>query len=260
MDQLAIAKPLVQGRLPRAARRGHRRRHRARHPRRGLGTSGRRLPRPAGEALRAVDRCGGRAAARSSRSSIRRRGRFPAPDAVAARARAAQGREEAAHHPRQGRGLRAGRRRHPRARREDRHPVPADVDGEGPAARHARAVGVGRALVRAARSRRGDADRRAPELAALARQGQDLGRQDRTRTWGGQKFIQVDISPQEADSNVRIDAPRGRRHRLVRLGAARRRSAPAGRSRRRSGPTRSPSARRRTSRRWPRRSRRIRRR
>src|SRR5829696_5885787 len=27
------------------------------------------------------------------------------------------------------------------------------------------------------------------------------------RAWGGQKFIQVDISPQEADSNVRIDAP-----------------------------------------------------
>jgi oxalyl-CoA decarboxylase len=27
------------------------------------------------------------------------------------------------------------------------------------------------------------------------------------REWGGQKFIQVDISPQEADSNVRIDAP-----------------------------------------------------
>ncbi len=25
--------------------------------------------------------------------------------------------------------------------------------------------------------------------------------------WGGQKFVQVDISPQEADSNVRIDAP-----------------------------------------------------
>ena len=25
--------------------------------------------------------------------------------------------------------------------------------------------------------------------------------------WGGQRFIQVDISPQEADSNVRIDAP-----------------------------------------------------
>jgi len=27
------------------------------------------------------------------------------------------------------------------------------------------------------------------------------------KEWGGQKFIQIDISPQEADSNVRIDAP-----------------------------------------------------
>jgi oxalyl-CoA decarboxylase len=27
------------------------------------------------------------------------------------------------------------------------------------------------------------------------------------KSWGGQKFIQVDISPQEADSNVKIDAP-----------------------------------------------------
>src|SRR2546430_12482110 len=27
------------------------------------------------------------------------------------------------------------------------------------------------------------------------------------KDWGGQKFIQVDVSPQEADSNVRIDAP-----------------------------------------------------
>jgi len=28
-----------------------------------------------------------------------------------------------------------------------------------------------------------------------------------SKQWGGQRFIQVDISPQEADSNVRIDAP-----------------------------------------------------
>jgi oxalyl-CoA decarboxylase len=28
-----------------------------------------------------------------------------------------------------------------------------------------------------------------------------------SKAWGGQKFIQVDISPQEADSNVRVDAP-----------------------------------------------------
>src|SRR6187397_2924476 len=30
---------------------------------------------------------------------------------------------------------------------------------------------------------------------------------DTAKAWGGQKFIQIDISPQEADSNVRIDAP-----------------------------------------------------
>ena len=28
-----------------------------------------------------------------------------------------------------------------------------------------------------------------------------------SKAWGGQKFVQIDISPQEADSNVRIDAP-----------------------------------------------------
>ena len=28
-----------------------------------------------------------------------------------------------------------------------------------------------------------------------------------SKDWGGQRFIQVDISPQEADSNVRVDAP-----------------------------------------------------
>jgi len=30
---------------------------------------------------------------------------------------------------------------------------------------------------------------------------------DNAKAWGGQKFIQIDISPQEADSNVRVDAP-----------------------------------------------------
>jgi oxalyl-CoA decarboxylase len=30
---------------------------------------------------------------------------------------------------------------------------------------------------------------------------------DSPKAWGGQKFVQIDISPQEADSNVRIDAP-----------------------------------------------------
>jgi len=67
-------------------------------------------------------------------------------------------------------------------------------------------VRFGCPLVRAAGGRRGHADRRTPQLAALARQGQDLGGKNH-KDWGGQKFIQIDISPQEADSNVRIDAP-----------------------------------------------------
>ncbi len=36
--------------------------------------------------------------------------------------------------------------------------------------------------------------------------GKTWGGKD-SKSWGGQKFIQIDISPQEADSNVRIDAP-----------------------------------------------------
>ena len=60
MDQLAVAKPLCKAAYPRAARRRHRHRHRARHPRRGLGPSGRRLSRPAGQAVRPGDGRGGR--------------------------------------------------------------------------------------------------------------------------------------------------------------------------------------------------------
>ena len=36
--------------------------------------------------------------------------------------------------------------------------------------------------------------------------GKTWGGQDH-KAWGSQKFVQVDISPQEADSNVRVDAP-----------------------------------------------------
>src|ERR1035437_4997627 len=36
--------------------------------------------------------------------------------------------------------------------------------------------------------------------------GKTWGGKD-SKNWGGQKFIQIDISPQEMDSNVRIDAP-----------------------------------------------------
>ncbi len=85
----------------------------------------------------------------------------PAPDADRPCARPAQERQAPADPAGQGRRLRPGRCRHPRAGREDRHSLPADVDGQGPAARHPSAIGRGRALVRAAGSRRGAAGRRA---------------------------------------------------------------------------------------------------
>ena len=50
----------LQGGLPRAARRRHRHRPGARDPRGGVGPSGRRLSRSAGQAVRAGDGCGGR--------------------------------------------------------------------------------------------------------------------------------------------------------------------------------------------------------
>ena len=113
----------------------------------------------------------------------------------------------------------AGRRGHPRPGREDRHPLPAHVDGQGPAARHARAVRCRRALLRAARGRRGDAGRRPPELAALAWQGQDLGRQ------GPQGLGRPEVHPDRhlaaGDGQQRPDRrAAGRRHRLVRRGDA----------------------------------------
>ncbi len=104
---------------------------------------------------------------------------IPAPEAVQRALELLKSAKTPAHPARQGRRLRPGRRGHSRPRREDRHPLPADVHGQGPAAGHARAVRFRRALLRAAGGRRGPADRRAPELAALARQGQDLGRQGR---------------------------------------------------------------------------------
>ena len=57
-----------------------------------------------------------------------------------ARARRAQEREASPDHPRQGRCLRAGRRRDPHLCRKERRPVPADEHGQGPVARHAPAV------------------------------------------------------------------------------------------------------------------------
>jgi oxalyl-CoA decarboxylase len=103
---------------------------------------------------------------------------IPAPDAVQRALDLLKGAKKPLIILGQGCCVRAMRRRHPRARREDRHSVPADVDGQGPAARHARAVGVRRALVRPAGSGRRDAHRRTPQLAPVAGQGQDVGRRD----------------------------------------------------------------------------------
>ena len=129
----------LQGGLPRAACRRHRHRRGARDPRGRVRPSGRRLSRSAGQAVRPGDGRGGR-------REVARQGHRPGagPDSRArrgqARARCAQERQAPPDHPRQGRGLRAGRRRDPRPGREERHSVPADEHGQGPAARHASAM------------------------------------------------------------------------------------------------------------------------
>ena len=126
---------------------------------------------------------------------------LPAPDRRRACARSAEARQTSADYSRQRRRLRAGRRPDSRPGRKERHPVPADEHGQGPAARHASAVRGCRALDGAEGRRRRHADRRPSQLAALARQGQDLGRR------GSKTFIQIDIEPKEMDSNVEIAAP-----------------------------------------------------
>ena len=65
---------------------------------------------------------------------------LPAAGCCHARARCPQKRKAAVDHSRQGRRLRAGRRRDPRPGRKERRSVPADEHGQGPAARHASAV------------------------------------------------------------------------------------------------------------------------
>ena len=165
----------LQGGVPRSACAGHRHRHCARDPRRGLGPPGRRLSRPAGQAVRPGDGCGGRQ--KVAREGDRRgAGANSGAGRGQARARCAQERQASVDHSRQGRGLRAGRRSDPRLRREERRAVPADEHGQRPAARHASAVRRRRALDGAEGLRRRPADRRAPQLAVVARQGQDLGR------------------------------------------------------------------------------------
>ena len=250
-----------QGGVPGPARRGHWRGRRAGDPRRALRPARRRVSRLAGQAVPADDRRGSR---EEFADQSRRSGAAPDPGAGRrqARARPAQERQAAADHPRQGRGVRASRCGHSRAGGKDRHPLPAHVDGQGPAARHARAIRLGGALVRAAGSRRRDADRRPLELAAFARQRQDVGRQRRQAM--GRPEVHPDRHLAAGGGQQRPHRCAGRRrHRFVRLGHARRDGRHCGivaASRPPSGSARSRSARRRTSRRWGSRWRRTRRR
>ncbi len=139
MDQLAIAKPLCKAafRVLHAADIGIG--AGARDPRGRVRPSGRRLSRSAGQAVRSGH-------GRRGRNEVAGQGhrRGAGPDSRAgrgqARARRAQERQAPADHPRQGRGLRAGRRRDPQLRRKERRSFPADEHGQGPAARHASAM------------------------------------------------------------------------------------------------------------------------
>ena len=67
----------LQGGVPRAACRRHRHRRGARDPRRGVGPSGRRLSRSAGQAVRPGDGCRGRQEVAGQGDRSRRRRRFP---------------------------------------------------------------------------------------------------------------------------------------------------------------------------------------
>ena len=99
------------------------------------------------------------------------------------------------------------------------------------------------ALDRAEGRRRRDADRRPPQLAAVARQGQDLGR--------CAEEIHPDRHRAEGNGFQRRDrGPRGRRYRLLRLRAARGHGRQLAGRRRPTGPARSTRSATRTSPRW----------
>ena len=75
----------LQGGVPRAACRRHRHRRGARDPRRGVGPSGRRLSRSAGQAVRPGDGRRGRHEVAGQGDRRRRRRRFPRPTRSSAR-------------------------------------------------------------------------------------------------------------------------------------------------------------------------------
>ena len=198
MDQLAVAKSVCKAAF-RVARRGYRRWHRARHR---AAVSGR----PGGVYLdlpsklfgqrstqpRAIvaDQGGG---CRAAANSVARIGR--------SRAGAAEGRQEAADHPRQGRSLRASRRGHPPPRRATGIPfLPMSMAKGLLPDNHPQSASAARSMVLK------DAD----VVMLIGARLNWLLSHGKGKTWGArgtQKFIHVDIAATEMDSNVGIDAP-----------------------------------------------------
>ena len=233
----------VQGGVPRAARGRYRHRRRARDPRRGVRPAGRRVSRSAGQAVRPGDGGRGRPplVGQGDRSGA---GANPGAFRRGARAGRAARRQPAADHPRQGRGLCAGRRRHPRAGREERHSVHSDEHGQGPDPRPASAMRRRRALDRAAGQRRRADDRRAAQLAAQSRQRPAVGA-------AGFEEVHPHRHRTARDGQQRRDRrAAGGRHRLLRGGVAARHGRRLDSSRRPNGPGRSRTRRKPTSPGW----------
>ena len=131
----------------------------------------------------------------------------PAPEAVSARARPAGECAASAGDPRQGRGLCAGRRGDPLLPRDHRHPVPADVDGEGPLAGRASAIGRRRALLCDRQRRCRAAGRGAPQLALVARPAAAVEREHQTRA---DRHLADRVRQQPGDRRARSSATSNR--------------------------------------------------
>ena len=160
---------------------------------------------------------------------------IPAPDAVKRALDLLKGCEKAADHPRQGRRVRAGGFRNP-VRLVEKTGIPylpmSMAKGLLPDT-HEQCASAARSFVLPG-GRRGDADRRAPQLAAVARQGQDLGRQ------GPQGLGRPEVHPDRhlAAGGRQQRAHRragGGRYRFLRFGAAAEFKPGIGRSRRPNG-------------------------
>ena len=223
MDQLAIAKPLCKAAFRVLHAAGHRRRHRARHP------LGRCPAGPAASTSTCRPSCSRRRwTPRPASSSLIKvvdpaPRQIPAPDAVQRALDLLKGAKrplillgKGAAYAQADADIRA------LVEKTGIPYLPMSMAKGLLPDTHA-LVGIGRALLRAGRGRRRDAGRRAPELAAVARQGQDLGRAQ------GRQAVHPDRHRADRDRQQRGHRrAAGRRHRLVRRGAA-------GRHRRRLG-------------------------